>query len=123
MTILVLEDEAVIALDLADAFERSGHLVVCFAVAGDANAWLDDNRPSAAVLDFQLQDGDCRCLMRRIKHMGVPIVIHSGFALEELDIGKDELMGIPIALKPCDSFEIVELVEKLLAMPPIDLSA
>ena len=115
MTILVLEDEAIIAMDIASAFQASGHTVACFASASDAHAWIDAHKLTAAVLDYQLQDGNCRCLLHRLKHMGVPVVIQSGFAVQDFDVlGQNDLADVPTILKPYDSRDLVRLVEKLL---------
>jgi two-component system, response regulator PdtaR len=122
MTILVLEDEAIIAMDLASAFEASGHTVACFASTSDAHAWMDGQKPTAAVLDFQLQDGNCRCLLHRLKLMGVPVVIQSGFAVEDFEVvGQNEIAEMPLILKPYDSRDLVQLVEKLLSVHSINL--
>jgi DNA-binding response OmpR family regulator len=122
MTILVLEDEAIIAMDIASAFQASGHTVACFASARDAHAWIDAHKPTASVLDYQVQDGNCRCLLHRLKLMGVPVVIQSGFAVLDFDVaGQNELSEMPMILKPYDSRDLVQLVEKLLSVHSINL--
>ena len=77
--ILLAEDEAIIALELADSLEREG-----FAIAGPfttctaAEAWLKANEPSGAILDNALKDGPCEVLARDLRQRGIPFLVYSG---------------------------------------------
>ena len=77
--ILLAEDEAIIALELAESLERDG-----FAVAGPfttctaAEAWLKAHEPSGAILDNALKDGPCEVLARDLRQRGIPFLVYSG---------------------------------------------
>ena len=55
------EDEAVIAMALADDLEAAGYAVAgAFATCESALEWLKGETPDLAVLDPMLKDGICR---------------------------------------------------------------
>jgi len=57
--VLLLEDEALIAMDVEQTLAAEKLAVVCFASAADGVHWLESNTPALAVLDIGLIDGDC----------------------------------------------------------------
>jgi DNA-binding response OmpR family regulator len=77
--ILVCEDEALISLDIADAFTKTGAQVVTSPSQRNALAALEEGVISAAILDHSLRDGDCSELCARLKERNIPFVIYSGF--------------------------------------------
>ena len=66
-SILVVEDEPVIALDIAQAFERVGAQVIVSTTLHDAMVLVEHDSLSAAVLDHVLQDGDSSPTLRAAK--------------------------------------------------------
>ena len=77
--ILLAEDEALIALELADSLERDGFAVAGpFTTCAAAEAWLEANEPSGAILDNALKDGPCEVLARDLRARGVPFLVYSG---------------------------------------------
>jgi DNA-binding response OmpR family regulator len=80
-TVLLLEDEALIAVALQDDLEEAGYSVAGpFAACADALSWLEKNRPDLAVLDTVLKDGPCREVALRLTSLGVPFLVYSGLA-------------------------------------------
>jgi DNA-binding response OmpR family regulator len=78
-TILILEDEPFIALDLEETLVESGHQDhVTLSTCKDASAWLDAHTPAAAIIDPRLSDGICTTVVRRLSDLGVPFVVYSG---------------------------------------------
>ncbi|WP_438749492.1 response regulator [Pararhizobium sp. O133] len=77
-TILVLEDEPFIALDMEQILQGGGFAVEVRASCLDAMAWLSSQTPSIAVLDFQLRDGDCTDVALLLQDRDIPIVFCSG---------------------------------------------
>ena len=66
-TILILEDEPFIALDLEETLVESGHQDhVTLSTCKDASAWLDAHTPAAAIIDPRLSDGICTTVVRRL---------------------------------------------------------
>jgi len=77
--ILVAEDEAIIAIDLADTLTRGGFDVAGpFATCAQAEDWLKTGAPDAAILDNLLQDGPCDALASDLSRRGVPVTMFSG---------------------------------------------
>jgi DNA-binding response OmpR family regulator len=80
-TVLLLEDEALIALALQDDLEEVGYSVAGpFATCADALSWLECHRPNLAVLDTVLKDGPCKEVALRLTSLGVPLLVYSGLA-------------------------------------------
>ena len=77
--VLVVEDEAIIGLALAELVEDEGH-IVCgpFNRADQAIALLDRETPDMAIVDHILRDGSCVELVRLLNARGIPFVIYSG---------------------------------------------
>ena len=76
---LVLEDEALIALNLQDelqdaGFEVSGPFTTCAA----ALTWLETGTPALAILDAALNDGPCNRVAEELTRRKVPFLIYSG---------------------------------------------
>jgi DNA-binding response OmpR family regulator len=77
--ILVAEDEAIIAIELADSLTRAGFAVAGpFATCAQAENWLKTGAPDAAILDNLLQDGPCDALATDLSRRGVPVIMFSG---------------------------------------------
>ena len=56
--VVVLEDEALIALDLQDGLQDSGYRVAgTFTTCAEALSWLQTETPDVAILDTVLKDG------------------------------------------------------------------
>ena len=114
MTILLLEDETLIALDLQFTLEAAGHTVKALASNEAANAWLGDNTPSAAIVDLKLRDGDSTALADRLASSQVPLVIYTGRDIRTGDLSQS-LRRVPILKKPTDQDGIVAMLHAQLA--------
>ena len=79
-TILVVEDECLIALDIVATFERAGAAVAVAHSLAEARPLVECNGVSAAVIDFDLGDGDAQELCARLSQKHVPFVLHSGYS-------------------------------------------
>jgi DNA-binding response OmpR family regulator len=78
-TVLLLEDEALIAVALQDDLEEVGYEVGGpFAACEDALSWLEVHRPDLAVLDTVLKDGPCKDVALKLASLGVPFLVYSG---------------------------------------------
>ena len=77
--VLVVEDEAIIGLSLAELIEDEG-CTVCgpFTRSDQAMAWLERETPDVAIVDHMLRDASCIEVVRLLNARGVPFVIYSG---------------------------------------------
>lgn len=105
MRILVVEDETLIALMLADWLQELGHEVIGpVGTAGEALEAVGAAAIDAALLDLNLPDGDSYEVADRLRSTGVPFAFASG------DGGgciAESFRECPILMKPFE-FENVE---------------
>src|SRR5918997_6794581 len=77
--VLLVEDEALIALALADDVETAGYDVAGpFHRASDTLAWLEQHTPDVAIIDIHLRDGSSVDLAGVLRERGVPFIVFSG---------------------------------------------
>ena len=68
--VLVLEDEALIALNLQDELQETGHEVSGpFTTCSAALEWLQTATPDVAILDATLNDGSCHGVAVELRHL------------------------------------------------------
>lgn len=110
LTALVVEDEALIAMDLGIMLEDLGVDVLGpFASAPEAEAALNDGLPDIALLDFNLRGHTSEDLAVRLLDSSVPVAIITGLAMRRLP---DSLQGAVVIQKPI----IAANLESLLGM-------
>lgn len=79
-SVLIVEDEPLIALDIVNAFEAAGAQVKAARTLADAKRLVEQDGLSAAVLDFGLRDGDADAVCDRLTERDIPFVLHSGYS-------------------------------------------
>ena len=103
-TVLICEDEPLIAYDIASGIEDAGGTVVGpFAAVADAMAALDEAKPDYATLDVNLLDGDVTPVLLRLAEAGVPMVVNTGTKLPE--VAND--LQVPVFIKPTEPGELI----------------
>ena len=112
-TVLVAEDDFIIACDLCDTVEEAG-----FCVEGPHNdvssAMLafQKHKPDVAILDVQLGDGIVYPLAEQMMAENVPVIFHSG------QLSPNEVAArFPAAQalsKPCPPAEVIASVQQAL---------
>jgi DNA-binding response OmpR family regulator len=112
--ILVVDDEPLIALDLASSFGKAGAKVTKATSLRHALALVEKGGLSAAVLDHVLADGDSSELCERLKELNIPFVMHSG--LPKLEGACND--GV-VMVKPTQPEVLVTTVVGLLSSRPI----
>jgi DNA-binding response OmpR family regulator len=86
VSVLVLEDEALIALDVEYILQSAGFQdVITLSSRADAQQWLSDHTPHIAVIDPHLRDGMCIEVIQTLTERNVPFVVHSGERPEEAE--------------------------------------
>ena len=76
---LIAEDEAIIAMALADGLEEAGHHVLGpFDKGSGVLEALTRLNPDIAVLDTRLRDGPSYEVALELRRRGIPFVIYSG---------------------------------------------
>ena len=112
--ILVVEDELFIALDLAQAVEDAGGIVVGpAATVREALELIERGRVDGAILDVNLIDRDVTPVATRLIEAGTPVVIQTGVGLpHEL---ASTYPGLRASIKPCDPGKLVSRLADLIA--------
>ncbi len=77
--VLLVEDEALIALALTDDLETDGYRVAGpFHRSSDTLNWLKQQTPDVAIIDIHLRDGSSVKLARVLRERDVPFIVFSG---------------------------------------------
>jgi DNA-binding response OmpR family regulator len=108
-SILVVEDEPLIAMDIAQVFEHTGAEITSTNTLRHALLLAEDKELSAAILDHALGDGDSSELCARLKERGIPFLIYSGYVKLA-----GACKGAPHVNKPAKVGELVAVMENLL---------
>lgn len=107
-TVLVVEDEPLIALDIVEAMRKAGASVLTAHLLADGLRLAAHPDLSAAVLDFGLSDGMGTELCEALNQRQVPFVLHSGY-----EHVHDACRSGIVVPKPAAPHHVVSAVEKL----------
>jgi DNA-binding response OmpR family regulator len=111
--VLVLEDEALIALNLQDDLQDAGYEVAGpFTTCAAALEWLQTETPDTAILDAALKDGPCREVALELSRREVPFLIYSGHHEDRQLLS--EFHHVTWIEKPVPSAVLVQACEQLL---------
>lgn len=112
-TVLLLEDNFIIAKEMADELRDAGiqDVAICSSKA-QALETLEDLRPSLAILDINLGLHETsEQVALHILHLGVPMIFVTGYG-EAFDLAP-ELEGITKMVKPISSAELAKALQAL----------
>jgi DNA-binding response OmpR family regulator len=77
--ILVVEDQPIVALDIAHTFLQAGATVLRAATLQEGLSLAEHPQLTAAILDFGLGAEDAAPLCARLSERSVPFVIYTGY--------------------------------------------
>ncbi len=110
--ILVVEDEWLLAADMASRLEDLGYDVLGpVPSVGQAKAKLDDTRPDAAILDVQLIGETTLGLAACLEEQSIPFFFLSGHSASDFS----DLKGRRILTKPADWIMLQDALKQVLA--------
>jgi CheY-like chemotaxis protein len=115
-TVLLVEDEMFVALDIQMTLEDEGWQVSGpFASAREALEYLETHSADCAILDVRLADGDVFPVADKLEKAGIPFLFHSGHAdpkkLEQ------QYPSSRVCQKPCHP---TALIQKLTEFAAVD---
>ncbi len=115
-TILLVEDEALIALDLKRTLERMGHEVIGpFSSSGDAVSAANRKIVDLALLDVNLGDGDTSVpVAQTLAERSVPFAFLTGYVAGN-SVLDSHFDGVERIAKPCTPNDLSATVERLTA--------
>jgi CheY-like chemotaxis protein len=110
--VLIVEDDAVVALELALVLQDLGCVVLGPAVDSvQAQALLQRQPPDAVLLDLGLRDGFARALVEALAAAGTPHALTTGYACEQLE---PALRHVPCLGKPYGQKELRQALRRVL---------
>jgi CheY-like chemotaxis protein len=116
-SILVVEDEVLIGMDIRRSLEQAGAYVTATTTARHALILVEHDGLAAAIMDHALADGDSTELCARLTARGIPYVSYSGY---------DPVTGAspeaPFVSKPASMNTLLGVLEKLLIGRPHRIS-
>jgi DNA-binding response OmpR family regulator len=113
-SILVVEDEPLVALDVTQLLQKAGARVITARTLPDALEKADDPDLAAAVLDHGLKDTDTSQVCEKLKERGIPFVLYSGYNKIEGACSEGKLVH-----KPAHPHVLVATVVGVVQGPPI----
>ncbi|WP_159716287.1 response regulator [Geminicoccus flavidas] len=113
LVILLVEDDPIILLDTSMTLHRLGAGRVDAALTlAEAEAFVNRQRPTVAVMDIELRDGTSFLLADRLQREGTACVFTTGHGAE-LPIPPD-LKDLPIIAKPYDPEQLLLVLKPYL---------
>lgn len=120
--VLVLEDEALIALTLMDTLREFGCTIVGPASnAAAALELVERQPPDLAVLDVNLAGASSAPVAKALRAAGVPFVYCTGYAEPALQI--EPAFLAPMLTKPIDPQELAAALRKAIGDRPVPVEA
>jgi ActR/RegA family two-component response regulator len=111
-TILLLEDDLLLAMDMEDFLAERGYEVVGpYGRVGDALDALQNLPVSGAVVDLNLHGEMSFPVIEHLRDRDVPVIVCSGYA--ELPELKHKLAGLPLLPKPWNPQNLERLLKEV----------
>jgi DNA-binding response OmpR family regulator len=112
--ILLVEDEVLIALQIAEALEMAGFAVVgpCQTVAQAIAQLQTPDGCDAAVLDANLRQESALPVANALVAIGTPFVVTTGYDRSQL---QGDLAAAPMLTKPVSTDELIGLLNAVMA--------
>lgn len=111
--ILVIEDEALVAMLVEDALIDAGFSVIGPARSvAEAMSLLAREEPAAVVLDLNLGGETSLSVADALVARGIPFVVATGYGAAGLP---ESRRHVPVLPKPYDPADLMAVVEKLCA--------
>jgi DNA-binding NtrC family response regulator len=112
--ILLVEDDAVQALDLAESLADAGATVLGpIASLAEASERVADAPCDAAILDLRLNDRNATNLARQLLHRGIPFVVYTGYP--DSAFFQSDWPGYELLIKPTDTQYLIGRIAALIA--------
>lgn len=111
--VLVVEDEALVAMLIEDVLTDAGFEVAGpFAQADKALRWLEQEEIDGAILDVNLGGGErSYSIASELSARGVPFLFVTGYGRSGIDA---RFAGVPVLQKPFSAKTLQGVLERLL---------
>jgi two-component sensor histidine kinase/CheY-like chemotaxis protein len=116
-SILVVEDEAITALAVAQTLEQAGFTIIGPAArVGEAIDLLRTNLPDAAILDLNLFGSSAYPIAEALRNRGIPFLFCTGY--QDLNHTAGMMDDVPVLSKPVSAGKLIGALTKLIADSP-----
>jgi DNA-binding response OmpR family regulator len=116
LRVLVVEDEAVISLVIAEELFSYGYEVAGpFGRTSEALGWLKQNSVDLAIIDYELKDGPCLPLVRELRLRRIPFMVFSAGSPPPKHLA--EFDAVPWVGKPASIETLLDGLDELTASP------
>jgi CheY-like chemotaxis protein len=112
--ILVLEDDAFIAMSIAETLADAGYDTTIAASLDEAEAILANQHINAATLDFRIGGRDCRTLVDLLQERGIPFIFCTGSM--EIELREHFATDVIVLGKPFRDTDLVAAVTSILQL-------
>jgi DNA-binding response OmpR family regulator len=109
-TILIVEDEPLIALDLHAALRAAGADLIAATSSAEALTLIRRNDMAAAIVDVNLANDDCFSVCQALFHRSVPFLFYTGHREAKVLTAWPD---VPVLPKPTHHNEIIARVGQL----------
>ncbi|MCF6370255.1 response regulator [Rhizobium halophilum] len=117
MSILVLEDDVLLAMDVEDFLVGQGFRVLGpFGRINQALEALKASPPDGAIVDLNLNGELSFPVIDALRARGIPVIVCSGYA--ELPELKMKLQGLPLLPKPWSPEKLARLIDQQFSAQP-----
>lgn len=111
MSVLVVEDEYYLAMEMAEQIERVGGSVLGpFATADDGLAGLSGRKPDCALVDINTGEGPSFVLADALLARALPFAFLTGYDAGSVS---DRFSGIERVEKPAQTRTVIEALSRL----------
>jgi DNA-binding response OmpR family regulator len=110
-SILVVEEEPIVALQLEDRFYQAGAKVFGAGRLLDALHMAEHPALSAAVINLRLGSDTTAAVCRRLSELGIPFMFYTRYDATE---ASETWPHAPVVSKPADSSVVVRAAARLL---------
>ncbi len=116
-TILIVEDEPLIAMMLEDFLDSLGHQVkgVCESLR-EARVAVEAGGFDLAILDVNLKGENIWPVASELKALGIPFIVASG---GHVDPPPEEFADVPMIDKPYTIDRVTPAINEAFAIPPL----
>lgn len=114
LRIMVVEDEFIIADEIAGIVVDSGHEVVgpFGSIEAATASLMEDGKPDLAILDANLRGKSSIPLAEKLRELGVPLCLCTGYRSDDL---RATFGDVSILHKPVNARALASLIERTLS--------
>lgn len=115
--VLIVEDYALIAMYVEDLLDEAGYNRVCTISSCEAALdWLQRHTPQFAIIEMQMEGGNCEAVARLLEQRSIPYVVHTAASANDPDGIMQRHPDCFCLSKPCDPEQFLGTIRSLSAL-------